>query len=221
MNTSSTDYAAGDRIAHLERPEWGEGTIQRAQTVFANGGQAQRLVVRFANHGLVTLNTAFAQIRSLGGNGKTDPRSDGPPNAAAPAESAQPAMPSMMDYDRETFGDPAKARENLVALPEPARDPFLGLDKRMDHTLNLYRFDKSGRTLLDWAVAQTGLDDPLSHLPRTEIEQQFDQFRRNLDEHLRGLLTTAKRNGRQDLVERGRKHSLPAAREAVKRALAR
>lgn len=219
MNISSTDYSAGDRIAHLERPEWGEGTIQRAQTVFANGGQAQRLVVRFANHGLVTLNTAFAQIRPLGNNGK--PAGADQADSASEQVAAEPAMPSMADYEQETYGDPAKAKENLVAIPEPARDPFVSLEKRFDYTLNLYRFDKSGRTLLDWAVAQTGLDDPLSHLPRTEIEQQFDQYRRNLDDHLRTLIVTLKRAGQQDLIERGRRHPLPAAREAVKRALSR
>jgi hypothetical protein len=37
---------------------------------------------------------------------------------------------------------------------------------------------------MDWAAAQSGLSDPLSHFTRHELEEYFSDFRRNLDKAL-------------------------------------
>ena len=46
----------------------------------------------------------------------------------------------------------------------------------------------SGRGLMEWAMAQTGMDDPLTRFNRTELEEYFTQFAHNRDQHLAKLL---------------------------------
>src|SRR5690606_10247777 len=52
--------------------------------------------------------------------------------------------------------------DELWSLPEAMTDPFANLARRLDATLDSYRFNTTARSLIDWAVVQTGLDDPLS-----------------------------------------------------------
>ncbi|MFN7337576.1 MAG: hypothetical protein ACK5SZ_00360, partial [bacterium] len=54
-------------------------------------------------------------------------------------------------------------------------------------TLDLYRFSESGGALLDWAASQTGLKDPLSKFNRHELEQWFQRFKVEADQHLRKI----------------------------------
>ena len=42
---------------------------------------------------------------------------------------------------------------------------------------------------MEWAMAQTGMDDPLTRFNRTELEVFFKQYAHNLDQHLAKLLS--------------------------------
>jgi hypothetical protein len=174
-------FHRGDRVRHAVRPEWGEGVVEQAGPAPSAG--AQRLVVTFTNHGRVTVNTAFASIIPANGNGH---------DTAAPA--------GWLD---RVAGQNAAVASNPLALselPEACTDPFASLASRLRATLDLYRFDRGPRALIDWAVAQTGLTDPLSQYNRHELEQQFEAFERARQNHLIDLLRTAKRNGEQATV---------------------
>jgi hypothetical protein len=99
-----------------------------------------------------------------GGSGERDPF--GPPPAHG--------LPS----------DPRELRRKMTAIPDDAVDPFQTDAARLRSVLGLYRFEPTPGSLIDWAAAQSGLSDPLSHFSRHELEEYFADFRRNLDKAL-------------------------------------
>jgi hypothetical protein len=84
-----------------------------------------------------------------------------------------------------------KVSERMTALPEAARDPFRSVHDRIAFTLRLFRFDRSGRGLVDWSVAQSGLEDPLARFNRHELEVWYERWATERDAHLRRLLNDA------------------------------
>lgn len=87
---------------------------------------------------------------------------------------------------------PAALIASMVAMPEHLLDALRPLPDRFRDTGAMFRFNGGGGSLIDWAATQTGLVDPLSELPRHEIENAFVQFRRALEDHLRNLGRTMK-----------------------------
>ncbi|MGH7245177.1 MAG: hypothetical protein ACREJD_17320 [Phycisphaerales bacterium] len=83
--------------------------------------------------------------------------------------------------------------DTFLRLPEVATDPFTTLPKRATATLSLYRFTPAGASLLDWAMMQSGMRDPLSRYNRHELETLFNRFRQNLDAHTRKTLKELKK----------------------------
>jgi hypothetical protein len=81
----------------------------------------------------------------------------------------------------------------MASLPESATDPFSSLEARIRATMDLYRFGRTGASLIDWAAMQTGLKDPMSRFARPELEQFFERFAGARDQHLKGLLEDARR----------------------------
>lgn len=175
---ASQRFEFGDRVRHAKRPEWGIGSVAKAELL--PGGGAQRLTIRFAGAGIKTLDTSHAELQRV------------VEEASAPVD--DDASPNVTDWDRigeaEWLAPMAqrKIEEAMVSLPEAARDAFRSLVDRVGFTVRLFRFDRSGRSLVEWAVAQTGLDDPLSRFNRHELEQYFDRWAYERDQHLRRLL---------------------------------
>ncbi|MEO1277724.1 MAG: DUF3553 domain-containing protein [Planctomycetota bacterium] len=91
------------------------------------------------------------------------------------------------DEDGPVNMDPAALNERMTTLPQPLRDPLRSNADRFRETGAMFRFNGRGGSLIDWAATQTGLVDPLSALPRHEIEDAFARFRRSLEEHLWSL----------------------------------
>jgi hypothetical protein len=111
-----------------------------------------------------------------------------------------------------------KVEQAMITLPEEVKDPFNSLAKRLTLTLGLYRFDRSGRGLMDWAVAQTGLDDPLSRFTRQELEQKFDRWALERENHLAKLMQEARAPGTDSAGLSAVIKEAPAAgRDAVRR----
>ena len=107
----------------------------------------------------------------------------------------------------------------LWALPDALTDPFASLGQRLKATLETYRYSIDSRALFDWAVRQTGLNDPLSKYNRTELEQAFPRFARDRDLHLRDIVRQLKRSdGFHALKEAGR-GLFPAGQSALDRAM--
>lgn len=109
--------------------------------------------------------------------------------------------------------------DELRKLPDALADPFLTLEQRVEATLETFRFSTEARSLIEWAIGQTGLDDPMSRYTRHELEQGFDWFCRDRDMQLKELVREAKSRGRQEMLEGVRKRSkLPTAISALDRA---
>ncbi len=85
-------------------------------------------------------------------------------------------------------------KDALVSIPETARDPFLSVWDRLIFTLNLYRFTKTPKAITEWAIAQSGMVDPLSEFTRQELELLHDRWIRNLDHHLVGVVEEAEKS---------------------------
>jgi hypothetical protein len=174
-------FQSGDRVRHRRRPEWGIGSVVKAEGVTANGQRAQRISIRFPNAGLKTLSTAHAELELVGdGHGLNG--------------SGHP-LAGWEKLDQSEWLAPLarkKVEEALASLPPDARDPFNSVRTRLELSLDLYRFERTGRSLIDWAVAQTGIDDPLSRFSRQELEQHFDRYAAERDGHLARLLQEAR-----------------------------
>lgn len=174
-------FQFGDQVVHPGKPEWGTGQVTKAQGIVHEGAQCQRLTIRFDRAGLKTISTAFADL--------------------VPADLAE----APADIVGATSEDPNWLEEleqgdlnaRMAKLPEPATDPFSSPQKRLKATLALYRFGRTGGSLIDWAAAQTRLKDPLSRFNRHEIELFFDRFAQARDEHLRNMVRELQRNDPQ------------------------
>lgn len=213
-------WKRGDSVRHPERPEWGVGSITKVEATSHEGKPCQRLTVRFELGGLKTLSTAFAKLRPAGstpgsaatgsgsrtGQSSRQPTRTGGRDVAPDGSSIRSGRPSSYSPNATAKGRPSNDRpekgwldelervrpaDRLVTLPEDVTDPFSSPIERLRRTLQLYRFTGVGASLIDWAVMQTGLRDPLSELNRHELEDHFRSFRRLLDEHLRNAAREA------------------------------
>ena len=174
-----------------------------------NGAMGQRLRIRFPGQGIKTLSTLHAELERI----KNAPDDHEMPGGAPSSV--------VRDWDRLTEEDwlqplaQKKIREAMIRLPEGVSDPFRSPERRIALTLELYRFEPTGRSLIDWAVAQTGLNDPLSRFNRHELEQFFDRWAFERDAHLNRLL--AEESVPISELDRLLDASPPAARVAVRR----
>jgi len=197
-------FERGDAVVHPRRPEWGRGVVKDAHSITHEGRSAQRLAVDFANHGRVVINTAVAPL-------------------VAPEKAQESKMTStrtsggwLSELEKASTGQ----RHELWDLPAEMKDPFASLGSRLKATLKTYRFSTEARSLIEWAVIQTGLDDPLSKYTRSELEQAFPRFARDRDLHLKDLVKQMKRKGlHAELKEIVNKTQLPPARSALDKAV--
>ena len=124
-------------------------------------------------------------------------------------------------HDTGWLGDIAKNKpeDAMIAIPQRAIDPFSPIRARVQFIVTLYRFESTGGKLVDWAVAQTGMDDPLAHFNRHELEQFFERWMWERDRVLTKTIEEARRNNEQieDLlanapgsVKRGIKRGSPS-----------
>ena len=203
---TQSKFEFGDSVRHSRRPEWGIGSIVKVEDMATNGKASQRLSIRFSNAGLKKLNAEMAHLEIV--DGKNDISSGTQRN-------------SIRELDRMSESEwlaplaQKKIEEIMVSMPPEIQDVFNSLRYRLEFTLNLYRFDRSGRGLIDWAVAQSELDDPLSRFNRHVLEGLFDRWARERDICLGKLLKEARRQ--PDLLKTVLVDILPAAREAFNR----
>ena len=175
---SPTMYTQRMQVRHKQRPEWGPGTITRIETLTRAGIRDQRLWIKFSNAGLKTLLASGADLEVVEGSGAAE-------HTFAAREIAS---------DGGWLGAISKTRPEaaMAQLQPDATDPFLTPERRLKVLLGLYRFDGTTR-LIDWAVAQSGLGDPLSRFNRTELEAFYKEWTRDRDVTLHRLVTDFRR----------------------------
>ena len=214
-------FAPGDTVVHATRPEWGDGVVDEAVKITHEGKAAQRLVVKFIHHGRVTLNTAIAPLLSKDAafpmnTPKMSTEKKNPFSATAAAHAAANAANARDKGWLDMF---EKKESELHKLPDALNAPFTSLSARLEATLDTYRFSTEARSLIEWAVAQTGLSDPMTKYTRHELEVGFERYARDRDLQLKDLVRQFKHEGRMaDLEQIRRKLRLPAAVSALDRA---
>jgi hypothetical protein len=199
------EFEFGDRVRHSNRPEWGIGAVTQVKIVPVRGQPTQELTIRFPNAGLKTLNGDVAALEPLKVETVTE----------APREDRISGIDRIAKDEMLAGLASRKLIEVMVAIPEPCRDPFRTLENRIESTLALFQFDNGGKGLIDWAVTQTGLDDPLSRFNRLELEQHFHRWTCERDAQLHKLLREAREAGLN--ADRLLSQAPAAARAAVRR----
>lgn len=177
---SNTSISFGDQVRHPKYPEWGTGAVTKVEQTAIDGNPATRVSVRFKNAGLKT----FA--------GNTLPVEVLVSDYVMPGDQdiSRPAIAEVEDLEESglTQAVQQKLQEIMLSLPLGCRDPFNTVEYRLNRTLDLYKYDLSGKGLMEWAMVQTGMDDPLSRFNRTELEAYFKQFACERDQHLGRIL---------------------------------
>lgn len=213
----SDPFRLGEIVVHPRRPEWGDGVIDQAMTITHEGKPAQRLIVRFANHGQVTINTGVAPL--LRKEAVVPMRDHSTIVSETSSRLALAAKEKSAGGWLDSLGEKRNGKE-LYSLPEAMTDPFASLSKRLQATLDSYRFSTEPRSLIDWGVVQTGLNDPLSKYTRHDLEQAFPRFARDRDQHLVELVRQIKRQGKAEVFnEVLQATSNATARNALQRAM--
>jgi len=150
----------------------------------ANGSMTPRVTVRFPNTGIKVLAALPIPLEVVNGNAVD--RSDDGEHVSALATA----------FESPDWLAPVAQKNALKAmtiLPMAVRDPFLSTRERLKNTLELYRFDRTAGKLIDWAVAQTRMNDPLSKFTRHELEEYFDRWAQERDAHFNKLMDEVRR----------------------------
>lgn len=219
---STAPLSVGDKVRHRQRPEWGIGSVTKLETMTIKGVRDMRIWIRFPNAGLKTMLASVAPLERA----QLD-RADAP-GAAAPLPRDVPAVNDLEEtlVAREArqeggwLGGVAKRKpeDAMTSLPVTASDPFLTFEKRLEFVLGLYRFEPTGGKLIDWAVAQSGLDDPLSRFNRHELEVFFERWAFERDVVLSRLVQEAKKvTGGTAHLEARLAGASPAVQKALRR----
>ena len=181
--TATVRIEFGDQVRHRNHPEWGTGSVAKAEDTVAGGKPSQKVTIRFPNAGIKVIQSVSGTLERVD------------PEAVASDEAS--SADRLEEIDRMSQDDllaPVASRklvEIMVAIPEPCRDPFRSLEGRIESTLALWRFDDGGSGLYDWAVMQTGLDDPLTRFNRHELEEHYKRWSHEREQHLKRLLQEA------------------------------
>ena len=194
-------FTQGMQVRHRQRPEWGTGAVTRVEPLTRAGARDQRLWIKFGNAGLKTLLASGADLEIIEGTGAAE-------HTFAAREIAS---------EGGWLGQIAqkKPEQAMAELPPNATDPFILPERRLKNLLALYRFD-AGTKLIDWAVAQSGLDDPMSRFNRHELEQFFDRWSLERDRVLARTIYEGRKEG--FTIDALLRDAPPSARRGLKKA---
>ncbi len=199
-------YKKGDRVRHPSRPEWGIGVVNKIEVVTRGPSTDLRVTARFPSVGDKTLLASVAALEIIDEQG---------------TGSGFHARPTVTDLDLAKGGgwlgaiSKQSADNIMTALAGEATDPFSSLQRRFEFSTQLYRFDGSPARLVEWSVAQSGLDDPMARFNRQELEQFYKRWLFNLDAHLVKLLSELRRE--KPFIDRVLANAPPLAVRSVRR----
>ena len=178
-------HKKGDRVRHPERPEWGIGDVTKVEILTRDGKPDRRVWIRFPSVGTKTVLASIAKLEPMEEESIGD------------STESDTLMDREDSHETGWLGEIAKSKpeEAMAALHPRISDPFIPIRARIEILLKLYRFEPTGGKLIDWAVAQSGLDDPLSRFNRHELEQFYERWMWERDRALVRLLEEARKAG--------------------------
>jgi len=215
-------FKIGDRVAHPRRPEWGSGPVVKADTITHEGQPAQRLRVDFANKRNAIINTAIAPLMHSDETGSMGTSKGIDKDMNMTRTGTQNSNPNTGGgwLDDLEGGNGGGGQKNLWDLPYQLDDPFSSVEQQLDATLETFKYSTEPGPLFQWAVAQTGLDDPLTKYTRVELEQAFPRYTRDRDNRLFDLVRQLKRQGATAyLHQRAKACKHPAGRAMLEKAI--
>ncbi len=228
--TTTERFQIGDEVTHPKRPEWGTGHVREIAALMHEGQRVQRVTVDFVNHKRVTVNTGIAPLTlKFRPENKKEPNPLRQPskyqlNGHSFDATSDEAEDGQGNKNKRTWlddleGKPGEKAE-LWQLPDACTDPFATPESRLRATMETFRFNLEARPLIDWAVTQTGLDDPLSKYTRPELQQAFPRFERDRNQHLFQLVRDFKHKNLLDTVHQiAGEVGIPAAKNQIKKIL--
>lgn len=199
-------YKKGDRVRHPSRPEWGVGVVNKIEVVTRDASTDLRVWVRFPSVGDKTLLASVAALEIIDDQG---------------FGSGIHARPTVTDLDLAKGGgwlgaiSKQSADNVMTALAGEATDPFASLRRRFEYSVQLYRFDGSPTRLVEWSIAQSGLDDPMARFNRQELEQLYKRWLFNLDAHVLKLLGELRRE--KSIIDQVLLTAPPLATKTIRR----
>ena len=197
----TTSFKIGEKVRHAKRPEWGVGAITKIEVITRDGRPDRRIWIRFPTAGEKSVLSSMAELEHV---------------EAAPMGGAPTLADAHARADSGWLGEIAKRKpeDMMVALPDGATDPFVPLRRRLEQTFSLYRFDAPSK-LIEWAIAQSGLNDPMSRFSRHDLEAFFKRWKFALDAHLGKLMQDARRE--PGTLEDASRNAPPSALAAMRR----
>ncbi len=203
MQIESVRFEVGDITFHPNCPEWGSGKVKEAQNTSHEGRVVQRLRVDFSNAGSKWINTGVAPLRKKTGKEAPAPAMRIAPSLAAAATTSREKADALPDKGWLDELESTKSGNvpDLWELPITLTDIMRAPEDRLTLTAEAYKFSHEPGPLFQWAVAQSGMDDPLSRYSRMELEQAYFRYSRLRDDHLFDLCRQLKREGKMGLVK--------------------
>jgi len=227
-------FSIGDRVSHPGKPEWGSGVVREVNPVTHEGKAAQRVRVDFVNKGSTVINTAIAPLVKGAANQNSTWRSPGDPKNPFKSD-PQPLSNGLEKEKNMSTTDTTKhgagwldeldggaqgtGNRNLWDLPFDVSDAFSSLEQKLDAAMETFKYSTEPGPLFQWAVAQTGEDDPLTKHTRVELEQAFSRYVRDRDNAVFDLVRQMKRANLRDLVRaKARACPYPAGKAILEKA---
>ncbi|MEE2894567.1 MAG: DUF3553 domain-containing protein [Planctomycetota bacterium] len=198
-------HKPGEYVRHPGKPEWGVGEVTKVELITRDGQPDRRVWIRFPNEGTKTVLASVAGLEVVEEEGL--PRADG-----------DTLLDRQSTHETGWLGQIAKQKpeDAMTSLPERTTDPFVPPRGRVQMIFELYRFNRTGGSLIEWAIAQSGLDDPLSRFNRHELEQFFDRWCWERDRALARTIDECRRAG--EPVEEILRGAPASARRGLKKA---
>ena len=205
FGVASVKYKPGERVRHPGKPEWGIGEVSKVELITRDGLPDRRVWIKFPNEGTKTVLASIAGLEVV-------------EEEAAIIKEGDTLLDRQATHETGWLGQIAKNKpeDAMTALPERASDPFMPARSRLQFIYTLYRFNRNGGSLIEWSIAQSGLDDPMSRFNRHELEQFFDRWSWERDQMLARTLDECRKAG--DPIEILLKEAPPAARRGLKKA---
>lgn len=198
-------YKPGERVRHPGKPEWGVGEVTKVELITRDGMPDRRVWIRFPSEGTKTVLASVAGLELV-------------EDTEVIVNEGDTLLDRQSSHETGWLGAIAKNKpeDAMTSLPDRAADPFLSAKGRLEFIYGLYRFNRNGGSLIEWAIAQSGLDDPMSRFNRHELEQFFDRWSWERDRILARTLDECRKSGEQ--IEILLKQAPAAARRGFKKA---